>query len=263
MIAREIGQGRPLVLVHGFELDHRSMLPLEASLEAGPWRRIYLDLPWAGHGGQSSAAGSQDVADGVVAELRDYLGDEPFALIGHSFGGMVARYVAHTMRSQVLGLATLGAVFTTRHEDRSLPARQVLVRDPELGAAAEDFLATAVIQTPEMLTAFNEFILPGLQAADQTVLARISGNYGLSREPEQEYPRPFDAPALHVFGRQDHVTGYNDGVALREHYVRGTFAVLDAAGHHLHMERPAAVSALMNDWLAAVDAYAPALSAGS
>ena len=261
MIARDIGEGRPLVLVHGFELDHRIMLPLEQALNGTPWRRIYLDLPWvlqegSVRGSADAVAGSQDVADTVVAELRDYLGDEPFAIIGNSFGGMIARYVAHKLRSQVLGLATLAAVFTARHEDRDLPPRQVLVRDPALGAAPEDFLALAVVQTRQALAAFNQYILPGLQAGDQAVLKRIAADYSLSREPEAEFPEAFDAPSLHIFGRQDHVTGYNDGVALREHYVRGTFAVLDSAGHNVHLERPAVVSALLRDWLAGVESYA-------
>jgi pimeloyl-ACP methyl ester carboxylesterase len=55
---------------------------------------------------------------------------------------------------------------------------------------------------------------------------------------------------LHLFGRQDHVTGYEDGWKLRDHYVRGTYAVLDAAGHNAHLERPELTAALVKDWLA-------------
>lgn len=259
MIAREVGQGRPLVLVHGFELDHRSMLPLDAALAGSSWRRIYLDLPWAERAVPGSVAGAQDVADGVVNELRQRLGDEPFAIIGHSFGGMIARHVAHTMRSQVLGLATLGAVFTASHSQRILPARAVIHADVPEQAADDDFREIAVIQTPGTLAAFNEFVLPGLRGTDRQVTERIAGNYALQQEPEAAHPEPFEAPSLHIFGRQDHITGYEDGLALRDHYLRGTFAVLDAAGHHLYMERPAVVAALVNDWLASLAAPSPAL----
>ena len=253
MIAREVGQGRPLVLVHGFELDHRSMLPLERSLADSPWRRLYLDLPWAAREVPDSVRSTQDVADGVVNEIRLRLGDAPFAIIGHSFGGMVARYAAHTMRRQVLGLATLGAVFTADSRQRVLPVRSVM--SPALaGPAADgDFLDIAVIQNPGTLADFHEFVRPGLDAADRQLTERIAADYALQQEPEAAHPEPFEAPSLHIFGRQDHVTGYEDGLALRDHYVRGTFAVLDAAGHHLHMERPAVVSALVTDWLASLE----------
>ncbi|MCC9178387.1 alpha/beta fold hydrolase [Arthrobacter sp. zg-Y750] len=259
MIAHEVGQGRPLVLVHGFELDHRSMLPLEASLAGSSWRRIYLDLPWTEQAVPGSAASAQDVADGVVNELRHRLGEEPFAIIGHSFGGMIARHAAHTMRSQVLGLATLGAVFTADHSKRVLPARAVIRADVPEHAVDDDFRDVAVIQTPGTLAAFNEFVLPGLRGTNQQMTERIAADYALRREPEAAYPEPFEAPSLHIFGRQDHVTGYEDGLALRDHYVRGTFAVLDAAGHHVYMERPAVVAALVDDWLASIPAPSPAL----
>lgn len=61
---------------------------------------------------------------------------------------------------------------------------------------------------------------------------------------------PLEAPSLHLFGRQDHMTGYEDGWRLRDHYVRGTYAVLDAAGHNAHLERPELTAALVKDWLA-------------
>jgi pimeloyl-ACP methyl ester carboxylesterase len=48
MFAHEAGSGTPIVLLHGFGMDHRSLLPLESTFErSGLWRRIYLDLPGA------------------------------------------------------------------------------------------------------------------------------------------------------------------------------------------------------------------------
>lgn len=45
----ERGSGVPLVLLHGFSVDHRLLLPLDPLIEAaGGWRRLYFDLP--GHG---------------------------------------------------------------------------------------------------------------------------------------------------------------------------------------------------------------------
>ena len=46
----DIGSGTPVIIIHGFTLDHRSMKAcMEPIFEAYEgWRRIYLDLP--GHG---------------------------------------------------------------------------------------------------------------------------------------------------------------------------------------------------------------------
>jgi pimeloyl-ACP methyl ester carboxylesterase len=117
------------------------------------------------------------------------------------------------------------------------------------GASREDFGAMSVVQTVATLAAFNDHVLPGLRSADPAVMNRIASSYSLSVEPEAADPAPFDLPSLHVFGRQDDVVGYEDGWSLCDHYVRGTYAVLDAAGHNVHLEQPGITTALVRDWL--------------
>lgn len=236
------------------------MLPLEEFVGEANWQRVYVDLPWAAGVSDNSAASAQDVANGVVDEIRRHLGAQPFAVIGNSFGGMIARYVAHQLREQVIGLATLAGVFEPLHDARTLPARQVLHKNPRVAAAAglarEDYEEMTVVQTEATVAAFTRYALPGLRAADQTVIDRISANYALNVQPEIEHAAPFEAPSLHVFGRQDHVTGYEDGWKLRDHYIRGTFAVLDAAGHNVHLEQHALTAALVKDWLVRMNSLA-------
>ena len=127
MIARVLGSGRPLVALHGFGVDHRIMLPLADAVQDLPWRMVFLDLPWAeAAAGTSTATSTIEVADGVLAELGAHLGDEPFAVIGNSFGGMIARHVAHERRDRVLGVATVAGVVQPAHADRAVPERVVL-----------------------------------------------------------------------------------------------------------------------------------------
>ena len=248
------------MLIHGFGVDHRIMLPLEETLRTAPgWRRLYLDLPWAEGAPASDAASAQDVADAVVTELQSTLGTEPFAVMGNSFGGMIARHVAYRMADQLLGLGTLAAAFAPV-PDRVLPPRKVVQRSQDVldaaGAARDEFEDMAVVQSPSTFDAFAGYVLPGLTGAKRDVMDRISQNYTLDAEPETLATSPLAVPTLHISGRQDHVTGYDDGLALRDHYPRATYAVLDAAGHNLHLERPEVTAALVLDWLARMDAAA-------
>ena len=242
------------MLLHGFGLDHRSLLPLEPTFQqAGGWRRIYLDLPGATATPVGEVSGSQDLADAVVDELRKRLGTEPFAVLGGSFGGMIARHVAHELRSQVLGLATVAGVFVADHGRRAVPPRTVLRTErsivPLLGEALEQYRDDAVIESVADARAFLQHALPGLEGADQDALERIAADYALRREPEDAHPDPFLQPTLHITGRQDHVVGYSDAWHRVEHYPRATFATLDAAGHNLLVEQSAICSALVLDWL--------------
>ena len=243
------------------------MLPLEDAIDEAGWQRIYIDLPWAEGNVDIHAASADHVAQAVLDDIHEYLGSRPFAVIGNSFGGMIARYVAHELRDQVLGLATLTGVFEPIHQARSLPRRQVVRENPSILAVAgqvrDDYEEMTVVQSEATLDAFIRYALPGLRGANQTVLERVAAEYALSVEPEVAHPAPFEAPSLHLFGRQDHVTGYEDGWALRDHYVRGTYAVLDAAGHNAHLERPDLTAALVNDWLARASTPAREGSLGS
>jgi pimeloyl-ACP methyl ester carboxylesterase len=254
MFALESGHGTPVVLLHGFGLDHRSLLPLEETFEeSGGWRRIYLDLPGTARSPAGREGSTQDVADAVVAEIRSRVGDTPFAVLGSSFGGMIARYVAHELRSQVLGLATVVGVFVAPHDDRTVPPRTVLREDPRvesiLGSALDQYREDAVVESTAGARAFLRYILPGLEGADQAALDRIAERYSLDREPERAHPEPFLQPTLHITGRQDDVVGFTDAWHRVEHYPRATFAVVDAAGHNILVEQPDVCSALVADWL--------------
>jgi pimeloyl-ACP methyl ester carboxylesterase len=249
----DTGTGTPVVLLHGFGVDHRILLPLDPVIERGGWRRIYVDLP--GHGGSAvrDVASTMGIVAAVEEEILARVDGHPFALIGNSYGGMIARYMAHHLRDRVLGLATVGAVFFADAAHRGLPARQVLSEDvaalQNLGEAADAYAAMAVVQTPDNANAFGDYVYPGIVAADQGALERIASRYSLAEEPELSWPAPFTQPSLFIAGRQDHVVGYHDAWAHIEHYPRASFVVLDAAGHNVHLEQPTITETLMAEWL--------------
>jgi pimeloyl-ACP methyl ester carboxylesterase len=185
--------------------------------------------------------------------------ERPYALIGQSYGGYLARGLAAADPERVTGLAVVVTVVDPRHDLRELPQYRVLVRDPVLaqrvGAealAAEDIL---VVQTEETWARSRQEVDPGLAAADPEVVARVEAHYPGSFAVE---PAPFEKPVLIVVGRQDSVTGYRDAWSLVEHYPRATFAVLDGAGHALHLEQPGLLEALVGEWLDRVEEANPA-----
>jgi pimeloyl-ACP methyl ester carboxylesterase len=254
VFAHETGSGTPVVLLHGFGLDHRSLLPLDPTFErSGQWQRIYLDLPGATGSPANGVDSSQSVAEAVTQEIRARVGKEPFAVLGNSFGGMIARYVAHELRSQVLGLATLAGIFVAQHDQRAVPPRTVLRQEPQvvpvLGAALDQYRQGVVVESTDSARAFLQYVLPGLKGADQPALDRIAKNYSLDREPEDAHPEPFRQPTLHITGRQDDVVGYSDAWHRIDHYPRASFASLDAAGHDIIFEQHDLCAALLTDWL--------------
>ncbi|WP_344751370.1 alpha/beta hydrolase [Gryllotalpicola koreensis] len=249
------GEGTPLVLIHGFGVDHRILLPLDETIAAhGGWRRIYVDLPGMGQTPIGEVASTEDVARALTDAVREAVGDEPFAVLGNSYGGMLARRLAHDFGEQVLGLATLAGVFVAKHGARTAPPRTVLHEEPALFDGVPEKTATgyrdfAVWQSAAGLANYVETVEPGVEAIDQPALERIAQNYAFDVEPEDAASGPFTKPALFVVGRQDEVVGYVDAWRRLEHYPRASFLVLDAAGHNIIGEQFGLVGAAVTEWL--------------
>jgi len=250
----EHGSGLPLLALHGFPVDHRLMSgclePLFGPDE--PIRRIYPDLPGLGASPGDGVSSTRDVLDRVDALIDEAIGDEPFLLVGESYGGYLSRALVQRRRAQVLGLALICPMVVADASARRIPARAVRRPDPELIARldpveAVEFTDIAVVESAEALERFRTEVAPGLAAGDADAIARIRADYGL--EEPIERGDPFAAPTLIIAGRQDWIVGYRDQWRLVERYPSATFAVLDVAGHNLQFERPELFGALLRDWL--------------
>ncbi|MHC8520751.1 alpha/beta fold hydrolase [Rossellomorea sp. H39__3] len=82
--------------------------------------------------------------------------------------------------------------------------------------------------------------------ADHAFLDRVQESYGFSFEIGQSV---FAKPSLFLLGKQDATVGYRDALELEDKYPRGTFVVVDQAGHNLQIEQPGIFNALVEDWL--------------
>src|SRR3972149_6036360 len=111
LFVKVIGQGYPLVLMHGGPgLDHTSLLPLQPLAEQ--FTLIFYDHRCNGRseGAEVSSMTFENLT-GDADALRQTLGFDRWAVLGHSFGGMVAleyalRYperVSHLMLMDTCG----------------------------------------------------------------------------------------------------------------------------------------------------------------
>src|SRR5258708_39830645 len=101
-------------------------------------------------------------------------------------------------------------------------------------ADAEVFASMAVVQDHYHWERFRDEILSGSKVADEAFLQKISQRYSCSFDVGK-LPQPFARPVVLLTGRQDHIAGYRDAWSLLENYHRGTFAVLDRAGHNVQI----------------------------
>jgi pimeloyl-ACP methyl ester carboxylesterase len=257
----EAGEGRPLLVLHGLGADHRFGLhryePVFGVRDG--WRRIYPDLPGMGRTlGAAWLTSPEDYVDLLLDFMDQVAPHEPFALVGISWGAYLALGMTRAAPDRIDGLMLTAPVIHGRGEDRSLPPRFVLRRDPEIdGLLAPDealWASIAVVQTPATLEAFREGVKPGLAVADWAFLRTLAHRFG-DDVVEDRLPSALAAPALVVLGRHDVAVGYADALPLLADLPRGTFAVLDGAGHGVEEEQPGIFRQLASEWLDRVEAW--------
>jgi pimeloyl-ACP methyl ester carboxylesterase len=262
------GSGTPVLALHGAGVDHREiMAALEPLFADRPgYRRLYPDLPGMGRTPAPEAIDSNDAVVELLGGLVDaIIGQEAFLLVGHSYGGYLARAVANRRPGQVAGLAVLCSTDGLGREDER-PSHVVLhaaddldvdgVLEPPMAAEFRNYL---VVQTPATLRRFREAVAPGVAHADQAALERVFARWRLRTPPEQG--APYANPTLILTGRQDATVGYAGSWGLLEHYPRATFAVLDRAGHALFHEQVGLLTALLGEWLDRVGEHHAATAA--
>lgn len=250
----ERGDGTPIVALHGVGVDHRELVASLEPVFAGRtgYRRIYPDLPGMGRTPAPEAvASSDDVVEILLGLVDAVVGDQPFLVAGHSYGGYLARGIANRRPGQVAGLALFCPAGGQARDDE-LPAHVVLHASGDLGGTLDpameaEFREYLVVQTPETLRRFQDSVVPGMALTDQAALERIFQRWQLHTPPEQGPPYPH--PTLILAGRQDATVGFLGPWRLVEHYPRATFAVLDRAGHALPHEQPGLLAALVGEWL--------------
>jgi pimeloyl-ACP methyl ester carboxylesterase len=255
-----VGEGMPVVTVHGMGVDHRVMSGcLEPVFEARNelWKRIYFDLPGMGRTqGAEWITCSDDMVDLILDLIDQLIPGERFLIAGESYGGYLVQAIVHRRPEDADGLLLICPLVEPDDAKRDLPAEGALHSGEALLDALEeeelemlDLFVTD--QTERNWIRFRDEILAGFEASDQAFTSRIRTDpaaYALSDDLKQ-LAQPFDKPSLIVTGRQDCLVGYHDTLAILDRYPRSTFVVLDKAGHALQIEQDGLFAALANEWL--------------
>jgi pimeloyl-ACP methyl ester carboxylesterase len=263
MYYEETGAGKPLLILHGLPLDHRSvandMEPVFANRSG--WRRLYPDLPGMGKTRAAEWITNQDqVLDLLIEFLDTVIPGERLVVAGASYGGYLARGLVHRRGSQIDGLLLYVPLIEKDPAELNLPQPVVIHEDPEFLAALkpdEQILREiTVAQSMDLLDDFRQVIGPAFEISDQVFVERLEQNFNFSFDVDS-LPAPFPAPTLILTGRHDNWVGYREAYRLLDNYPRASFAVLDRAGHSLASEQKTLFRALVNEWLDRVEEYAP------
>ena len=239
----EHGAGRPVLVLHGADVDHRETEAcFEPALGGVPGlRRVYPDLPGMGRtAAPATMHSADDVVEALLALADAVSGEEPYLLAGHSAGAYLARGMAARRPERVAGLALVCPLLMGA---RDVPEHLVVAGG---GIGDEVFRSYFVVQTPEMLDRYERTVAPAAALVDGVAMARIGERWELSEG------RPYSGPVTVVAGRRDSTVGWAAAADLVHEYPQATVTVVDDAGHALPHERPEELRAALGAWLARV-----------
>jgi pimeloyl-ACP methyl ester carboxylesterase len=196
-------------------------------------------MPGFGAAAENTRTANMQELAATMAKAASVLGLDRFNLMGTSFGGKVALWLASDASERVLGLVL------------EAPAAMVPAGDrPPSGTPAE--MARRLFAHPERLPPLPS---PDPQQAAQTQ-AFVRRVFGPGRDPDLESRmRHLKTPTLVVFGTLDAVIPPDFGHLYKQMIPDCYLIFVYDAGHAVGTERPEAFVEVVGDFLDRHDAF--------
>lgn len=251
LYVEEVGEGRPLVLVHGLGLSGALWHRMRDSFGSG-YRLIMLDLRGAGRSSELertelSLALWADDLDAVVRKLEL---DRP-VLVGASLGATVALKYALERPGDVGALVLIGTEANLSNlAPRMLAAAERIESDglqtwvDEVWSKNPPFSQPSLGRDPSILDEYRAWLLEN-DPVDYVRQCRAIA----SAESLGGRLGDVAAPALVVVGAEDNRTLPEHGRALAESIPQARLVELAGVGHTIPLEAPAEAASAITEFL--------------
>lgn len=243
---REIGEGEPLVLVHGVGMRLEAWEPQMAVLSASH-RVVALDMP--GHGESAPLPAGSRLPDFVawLGRVLDDLGLDAVNLAGHSMGALISGGAVATFGPRIRRVALLNGVHR-----RSAEARAAVVRRAEeIAGGAIDFdgpLRRWFGEGAENEPAYR-LTRSWLSGVDPAGYATAYAAFAHGDETYADaWPR-VTCPALFMTGDGDPNSTPAMAAAMAEAAPQGEAAIVVGHRHMVNLTAPDEVNGRLESWL--------------
>ncbi len=235
---REVGEGKPIVILHGLFGSSDNWLSIAKVLSAT--HKVY-SLDQRNHG--QSPHDSEFSYDAMANDLKEFLIQhqiEKPIVIGHSMGGKVAMEFAVENQEMLekLIIVDISPKSYPVHHDVILEGLESLpVATLKSRGEADKLLSKYVSEIGT-----RQFLLKNLARTSEGFawkinLSVISNNIGIVGQGLEENTS-FDKPTLFINGRNSGYIKENDAPLIYKHFPKAKLQTIDNAGHWVHAEQP-------------------------
>ncbi len=252
---KALDPARPtVVFIHGVLNDHSVWILQSRWFANHGWNVLALDLP--GHcKSEGPPPASVEAAAAFIVALLDAAGVSRAALVGHSFGSLIALEVAARHPERVTHLALVGTAFPMTVSPALLEGS---VKDPQRAIALVNAFSHSTMAPPPSTLGPGTWLHGGSRALMRRVLAsnREANVFHIGFKACNDYANGEAAmarvtcPTLFVLGAADQMTPPRAARTLVAK-VQAAKVVTVEAGHQMMGEAPDAVLFALRDFLEA------------
>ena len=242
-----------VVFIHGVLCDHSVWALQSRYLANHGWNEMAIDLPGHGRSGGKPPESVEEAADAVLALLKA-VGVDQAALVGHSFGSLIALEAAARAPAQVSHLAMVGTAYPMKVSPALMDSA---VNAPEKAIAMVNTFSHSTLCPPPSALGPGTWLYGGSRALMRRMLAsnaetnvfytgfKACNDYASG----EQAMAAVHCPTLFLVGRHDQMTPPKAAKALAAH-ARLAKIVEVNAGHALMTEAPDEVLFALRDFLA-------------
>ncbi len=250
------GQGHPVVLIHGFNMDSNTWFRNLDRLSAD--FKVYAPDLWGqGFSTRQPLDYGYDLFEEQVRLFMDAVGIEKASVVGHSMGGGTSIVFALKNRDRVDKLVLLDSAGLPT----PLPFRSKIFK---LKGVAEFLLSLRTdrvrrknlgdywIYHRDSLTedVYQRFVrCQKIEGSTEALLSILRKNFFNTLQNEIRDLGTLDIPTLIVWGRKDTSLPLRCGEEMNRLIPHSTLTILDRAGHLANFDRPDTFNRVLRDFL--------------
>lgn len=250
----DVGEGPPVVLVHGLLGSHESWAPQIDRL-AEKYRVVAPDL--FGHGQSDKPAGDYSLSShaATLRDLIDHLGISSAAFAGHSLGGGIVMQLLYLFPERVNRLCLvssggLGPEVSLFLKAATLPGSELVLpvlasdwlrRNTESALKKLDRLGLPVQPSPSAAETWRSLATVSDKSSRTAFLAStraVVGLRGQTVSAKQHFEKFESLPSLLVWGARDRMIPAWHAENLRDAVPHSHVEIFSRAGHFPQLDEP-------------------------
>lgn len=247
----EVGEGLPVVLLHGFPLDRNIWLH---QWELGDQVRLIApDLRGHGKSPATEDVYEMDLLAQDIFALLDSLNVERAAFLGHSMGGYIALAAFKRAPDRV---SALGMICSQAGADTEEARKGRLQTAEKVAKEGSQVMADAML--PKLFSPKLATDSPIREQVKQIILSTdpvgIAGSLrGMAARPDStSLLSKINVPALVLTGDQDQIIPAEKAQAMVKALPKAKLSVIENSGHMPMLEQPEGLTAALREFLKTV-----------